>query len=150
MKKAPRDLKPEILLLRDSLLDLTGIINRPHPDAALIAAARDRSGSRCCSPARAHRAAWPARDRELAELCGRDYTTVSRQITKLEELGLVNRTPNGKDARIKEVSITAKGRVFTHALDAAREDDDGVAAGLGQSRACDARAPHAQAWPMMR
>jgi DNA-binding MarR family transcriptional regulator len=58
---------------------------------------------------------------ELAELCGRDYTTVSRQITKLEGLGLVVRRVNDRDARIKEAVITKKGRVMTGALDRARE-----------------------------
>jgi DNA-binding MarR family transcriptional regulator len=57
----------------------------------------------------------------LADLCGRDYTTVSRQIAKLEALGLVDRQVNAKDARIKEAIITAKGRVMTKAIDAARE-----------------------------
>jgi DNA-binding MarR family transcriptional regulator len=58
---------------------------------------------------------------ELAELCGRDYTTVSRQVTKLEELGLVLREANKDDSRIKEVKITKKGRAMTNALDSARE-----------------------------
>ncbi len=58
---------------------------------------------------------------ELAELCGRDYTTVSRQVTKLEEMGLVLRAANKDDARIKEVQVTKKGRAITGALDRARE-----------------------------
>jgi DNA-binding MarR family transcriptional regulator len=58
---------------------------------------------------------------ELAELCGRDYTTVSRQITKLEGMGFVVRQVNGQDARIKEAVITEKGRVMTSALDGARQ-----------------------------
>ena len=58
---------------------------------------------------------------ELAQLCGRDYTTVSRQITKLESKGLVIRQTNAQDARIKEVVITKKGATMTNALDGARE-----------------------------
>ncbi len=58
---------------------------------------------------------------ELAELCGRDYTTVSRQITKLEGAGLVTRQVNAQDARIKEAVITEKGKAMTNALDGARE-----------------------------
>jgi DNA-binding MarR family transcriptional regulator len=58
---------------------------------------------------------------ELADLCGRDYTTISRQVAKLEEMGLVDRQVNAKDARIKEAVITAKGRVMTKAIDGARE-----------------------------
>ena len=58
---------------------------------------------------------------ELAELCGRDYTTVSRQVAKLESLGLVGRQVNAQDARIKEAVITEQGRTMTRALDGARE-----------------------------
>jgi DNA-binding MarR family transcriptional regulator len=52
---------------------------------------------------------------------GRDYTTVSRQVTKLEGLGLVARQVNAQDARIKEAVITEPGRTMTRALDGARE-----------------------------
>jgi len=114
-------MKKEILELRDALLDLTGILNSPQPDAALIA----------LSGIELDRALFPLLVRvdrkgplgigELADLCGRDYTTVSRQIAKLETLGLVDRQINTKDARIKEVVITARGRVMTKAIDTARE-----------------------------
>jgi DNA-binding MarR family transcriptional regulator len=58
---------------------------------------------------------------ELAGLCGRDYTTVSRQIAKLAGLGLVDRQVNVIDARIKEAVITPQGRAMARALDASRE-----------------------------
>lgn len=114
-------MKREMLQLREALLDLTGVLNRPQPDAALIA----RAGvdlDRALFPvlARVERRG-PLGIGELAELCGRDYTTVSRQITKLEGMGLVVRRANGQDARIKEAVITEKGRVMTSALDGARE-----------------------------
>jgi DNA-binding MarR family transcriptional regulator len=114
-------MKKEILQLRDALLDLTGILNSPQPDAALIA----------MSGIELDRALFPLLVRvdrkgplgigELADLCGRDYTTVSRQIAKLESMGLVDRQVNAKDARIKEAVITAHGRVMTKAIDTARE-----------------------------
>ena len=58
---------------------------------------------------------------ELAGLVGRDYTTVSRQIPKLESLGLISRRPSKADSRVREAVITAKGKIVTGALDAARE-----------------------------
>jgi DNA-binding MarR family transcriptional regulator len=58
---------------------------------------------------------------ELSELVGRDYTTVSRQVTKLGGLGLINRRPSKADIRMRELSITAKGKDMTGAIDAARE-----------------------------
>lgn len=43
---------------------------------------------------------------ELADRVGRDYTTVSRQVAKLEETGLAKRQKNAKDKRINEAVIT--------------------------------------------
>jgi len=114
-------MKRDIQKLREALLDITGVLNRPQPDAALIA----RAGvdlDRALFPllVRVERRG-PLGIGELAQLCGRNYTTVSRQITKLESRGLVARTANEQDARIKEVVITEKGRVMTGALDGARQ-----------------------------
>ena len=114
---SPRDLS----LLREALLDITGVLNRPQPDAALIALAGvdlDRALFPLLVRVERRR---PLGIGELAELCGRDYTTVSRQIAKLEGLGLVARQVNARDARVKEAVITDKGRAMTHALDGARE-----------------------------
>jgi DNA-binding MarR family transcriptional regulator len=114
-------MKRELLQLREALLDLTGVLNRPQPDEALIAAAGvDLDRALFPLLARVERRG-PLGIGELAELCGRDYTTVSRQIAKLEGLGLVGRQVNERDARIKEVVITRKGRAMTSALDGARE-----------------------------
>ncbi len=109
------------MLLREALLDLTGVLNRPQPDAALIALAGvDLDRALFPLLARVERRG-PLGIGELAELCGRDYTTVSRQVTKLEDMGLVVRRVNGHDARVKEAMITDKGRAMTRALDGARE-----------------------------
>ncbi|MFZ6769373.1 MarR family winged helix-turn-helix transcriptional regulator [Undibacterium sp. Di26W] len=114
-------MKQEIMQLREALLDLTGVLNRPQPDAALIAVAGvDLDRALFPLLVRVERRG-PLGIGELAELCGRDYTTVSRQITKLEGAGLVTRQVNAQDARIKEAVITEKGRVMTTALDGARE-----------------------------
>jgi len=58
---------------------------------------------------------------DLAERAGRDYTTVSRQVTKLASLGLVKRQTGGDDRRVREAVVTAKGKAMTDAVDAARE-----------------------------
>ncbi|HEX7815183.1 MarR family winged helix-turn-helix transcriptional regulator [Dyella sp.] len=114
-------LKRDISLLRDALLDLTGMLNRPQPDAALLALAGvDLDRALFPLIVRVERRG-PLGIGELAQLCGRDYTTVSRQISKLEELGLVTRQAQAQDARIKEVAVTVKGKQITLALDGARE-----------------------------
>lgn len=114
-------MKRELKQLREALLDAVGILNRPQPDAALIALAGVNL-DRALFPllVRVERKG-PLGIGELAELCGRDYTTVSRQIAKLENLELVLRQANAQDARIKEAAITKKGRDMTRALDGARE-----------------------------
>ena len=107
--------------LREALLDLTGVLNRPQPDRALIA----RAGidlDRALFPLLSRVAGrGPLAIGELAELCGRNYTTVSRQISALEAQGLVIRQASEHDGRITEAVITAKGRAMTKALGSARQ-----------------------------
>ena len=107
--------------LHEALLDLSGLMNRPQPDAVLIAEAGIELD----------RALFPLLVRidrrgpigvvELAELVGRDHSTVSRQVAKLESLGLVERRPGAQDRRVRETVTTAKARKLTQALDEARE-----------------------------
>jgi DNA-binding MarR family transcriptional regulator len=114
-------MKKEIRELRGALLDLTGVINRPQPDAALIEAAGvDLDRALFPLLARIERLG-PIGIVELAELVGRDHTTVSRQISKMESLDLISRVPNPVDGRIRAAVITAKGRAMTEALDTARQ-----------------------------
>jgi DNA-binding MarR family transcriptional regulator len=114
-------MKRDLRQLREALLDLTGVLNRPQPDAALIAPAGvDLDRALFPLLVRVERRG-PLAIGELAELCGRDYSTVSRQISKLENLGLVTRAAHAADARVTQAQITAKGRVITKALDGARE-----------------------------
>ena len=51
----------------------------------------------------------PETMKNLAGLCGRNATTVSRQITSLEKAGYVNRSPCPNDGRAFVVSITTAG-----------------------------------------
>jgi DNA-binding MarR family transcriptional regulator len=58
---------------------------------------------------------------KLADRVARDYTTVSRQVAKLEQLGLVERTGSATDRRVREAVVTPKGKAMTDLVDAARE-----------------------------
>ena len=58
---------------------------------------------------------------DLAERAGRDHTTVSRQVAKLEELGLVERRQSSTDGRVSEVALTEKGRRTGEKFFAAQE-----------------------------
>jgi len=111
----------DIRALRDALLDLSGVLNRPQPDAALIAAA-GVDLDRALFPLLARIARLgPIGIVELAELAGRDYSTVSRQVSKLADLGLIARVPSPEDKRVRAAILTEQGRAMTAALDAARQ-----------------------------
>jgi DNA-binding MarR family transcriptional regulator len=58
---------------------------------------------------------------DLAGRVGRDHTTVSRQVAKLESHGLVERRAGIEDGRVREAVVTAKGRAMTDAVDRARD-----------------------------
>ncbi len=111
----------EIRQLHHTLVDLVGLMNRPQQDSALLQEA-GVSLDRALFPLLiAIERKGPIGVVELGEFVGRDYTTVSRQITKLHGLGLINRRLSKTDSRVREAAITAKGKEITKALDAARE-----------------------------
>jgi DNA-binding MarR family transcriptional regulator len=56
----------------------------------------------------------------LAEQVGRDHTTVSRQLSKLESLHLISRQ-DGADRRVRTASLTAAGDQIVRAISAARQ-----------------------------
>jgi DNA-binding MarR family transcriptional regulator len=107
--------------LHGAVLDIVSVMNRPQRDEALIKEAGipldralfpllvgiDRFG--------------PIGVVELADRVGRDYTTVSRQVAKLESLGLVERQASVADRRVREAVVTPKGKAMTDLVDAARE-----------------------------
>jgi len=107
--------------LHETLIDLVGLFNQPQRDSVLIREAGIQI-DRALFPllVRIERRG-PLGIVELAGLVGRDYTTVSRQVTKLEALGLATREKSAEDARVSRVAVTKKGRSMTDALDVARE-----------------------------
>jgi DNA-binding MarR family transcriptional regulator len=108
--------------LHRSLIDIASMMNRPERDVELLAKA-GLSLERALFPLLVLvERLGPIGVVELAGRVGRDYTTVSRQVARLEELGLVSRRPSEADKRIREALITSTGREATEALDAAREE----------------------------
>jgi DNA-binding MarR family transcriptional regulator len=107
--------------LHGVLLDLTGVLNRPQPALTLMREAGIAvAGALFPLLIRIERRG-PIGVVELAELTGRDYTTVSRQVAKLESLGLASRRANAVDRRVREVVVTPAGLAMTGAVDLARE-----------------------------
>ena len=58
---------------------------------------------------------------ELADHLGRDYTTVSRQVARLDELRLVVRRAGTRDKRVREAEVTELGREMADAIDRMRD-----------------------------
>jgi DNA-binding MarR family transcriptional regulator len=108
-------------LLHEALIDLVGFFNRPQNDAILLREA-GLSLDRALFPLLVLiQRRGPLGVGELADQVGRDYTTVSRQVAKLEALGLVARRAGKTDRRVTEAVVTEKGQAMSEVLDAARE-----------------------------
>lgn len=107
--------------LHRSLIDIVGVMNQPERDAAMLEMA-GLSLERALFPLVVLiERLGPIGVVDLAGRVGRDYTTVSRQVARLEGLGLVSRRASPADRRIREAVITPEGRAATDAVDAARE-----------------------------
>jgi DNA-binding MarR family transcriptional regulator len=111
----------EIFQLHNTLIDLVGFMNRPQRDTALIQEAGISLNRALFPLLMGIQRHGPIGVVELAELAGRDYTTVSRQVTNLESLGLIARHTSKTDKRVRAAVITAKGRRMAAALEEARE-----------------------------
>jgi DNA-binding MarR family transcriptional regulator len=62
----------------------------------------------------------PRRSSELAETFAIDKGAVSRQVARLESLGLVERSPDPADGRAQLLSLTEDGRARLAEVDATR------------------------------
>src|SRR5580698_3836270 len=102
------------------MLDLLGFLNSPQRDDALL---REAGVS-------LDRALFPLLVRlgmrgrlgvaELADQVGRDHTTVSRQLAKLESLDLIERCESDADRRRRAAQLTDEGRKIVRAVTLAR------------------------------
>jgi DNA-binding MarR family transcriptional regulator len=106
--------------LHGAVLDIVSVMNRPQRDEAIIKAAGIPLDRALFPLLVVIERFGPIGVVELADRVGRDYTTVSRQVARLESLGLARRRA-GADRRVREALVTAKGKAMTDRLDAARE-----------------------------
>jgi DNA-binding MarR family transcriptional regulator len=107
--------------LHRSVLDIVDAMNRPARDEFLIKAAGIPLDRALFPLLVSIERFGPIGVVELADRVGRDYTTVSRQVAKLESLGLVKRQASAADRRVREAVVSAKGKAMTGRLDAARD-----------------------------
>ena len=107
--------------LHAALLDIVNVMNRPQRDEVLIREAAIPL-DRALFPLLVQIERFgPIGVVELADRVGRDYTTVSRQVARLESLELVERQAGAADRRVREAVIAPKGKIMTDAVDAARD-----------------------------
>lgn len=108
-------------MLHGALIDIVSAMNRPQRDEQMVREA-GISLDRALFPLLVGiERLGPIGVVDLADRVGRDYTTVSRQVAKLESLGLVAREASAADRRVREAVVTSKGKAMTDAVDLARE-----------------------------
>ena len=111
----------QLRVLHGAVLDIVGVMNRPQNDEAMIKAAAIPLDRALFPLLVGIERFGPIGVVELADRVGRDYTTVSRQVAKLESLGLAQRRESAADRRVREAVVTRKGKAMTDAVDAARD-----------------------------
>jgi DNA-binding MarR family transcriptional regulator len=103
-----------------SLVDLISFLNSPQRDDALLREAGVRLDRALFPLLVGLGRKGPLSVAELADSVGRDRTTVSRQLAKLESLRLIARCATGGDRRRNAAQLTAGGRKIVHAISLAR------------------------------
>jgi DNA-binding MarR family transcriptional regulator len=123
LKKNVQDthISSQLRILHGSLISIVSAMNRPQRDEAMVKAA-GISLERALFPLLVGiERLGPIGVVDMADRVGRDYTTVSRQVSTLEGLGLVKREGSDADRRVRMASVTPKGKAMTDLVDVARE-----------------------------
>ncbi len=119
--KASSQTSEQLRALHGAMLSIVSAMNRPQRDEAMVREA-GISLDRALFPLLVGiERVGPIGVVELADRVGRDYTTVSRQVAKLEALELVTRQEGARDRRVREAVVTPKGKAMTDAVDIARD-----------------------------
>ncbi|HEV2572084.1 MarR family winged helix-turn-helix transcriptional regulator [Methylocella sp. CPCC 101449] len=114
-------IRDQLRQLHRAVLEIIGVMNKPQRDEILIKAAGIPLDRALFPLLVGIERFGPIGVVDMAEGVGRDYTTVSRQVAKLESLGLVERRSSAADRRVREAAITAKGKAMTDLVDTARD-----------------------------
>ena len=107
-------------LLHEALLQIVNVLNRPQGDNVILARA-GVSLDTALFPLLVHISMQRNLTiGHLADQVARDYSTVSRQVTRLQALGLVRSELSETDRRQRLLSVTAAGRSTVKKIDVAR------------------------------
>ncbi|POF34229.1 DNA-binding MarR family transcriptional regulator [Roseibium marinum] len=104
-----------------ALVEIIAVMNRPQRDDEILARAGVRLDRALFPLLVGVQHFGPIGVMELADRAGRDHTTVSRQLAKLEKLGLIERRGSVSDHRVREAVLSAQGRSYTDKIDSARQ-----------------------------
>ncbi|TCM00442.1 MarR family winged helix-turn-helix transcriptional regulator [Sphingomonas sp. PP-CC-3G-468] len=107
--------------LHRALIDIVSVMNQPQRDEAMVREAGIALDRALFPLLVMVERLGPIGIVDLADRVGRDYTTVSRQVTKLESLGFVERRSSATDGRVRAAVITASGKALTDKIDMTRE-----------------------------
>jgi DNA-binding MarR family transcriptional regulator len=106
--------------LAGALVELIGFLNSPRRDDLLL----NEAGvdlDRALFPLLVRLGMLgPLSVAGLADQVGRDHTTISRQLAKLEALGLIARRDGAADRRVRTARLTTAGEDVVQAISAAR------------------------------
>jgi DNA-binding MarR family transcriptional regulator len=106
--------------LHEALMTLVGVLNSAQVDDLLLRTA-DVSLDRALFPLLVRVGLrGPIGIKALADQVGRDHSTVSRQVARLEALGLVRREQSVRDKRLNCAAITDEGRHTAELIGKAR------------------------------
>ena len=114
-------MKSEFHELHTILVELYILMNQPKRDSALLEEAGVTLDRALFPLLVGIEKKGPIGVVELADLAGRDYTTVSRQVSRLEQKGLVIRQSSKADHRVNSAYLTSEGRELADKISAARE-----------------------------
>ena len=106
-----------------ALLDIISVMNQPMRDEQILQAAEVQLDRTLFPLLVAVGRRGPVGVVELADSLGRDYTTVSRQVKKLEAQELARKQPNAKDRRMITRIAQARTRLMNEVLAGWSQDD---------------------------
>lgn len=122
-KKRVQDthISAQLRTLHGALISIVSVMNRPQNDEVMVREAGIALDRALFPLLVGIERLGPIGVVDMADRVGRDYTTVSRQVARLESLGLIARQANAHDRRVREAVILPKGKAMTDAVDDARE-----------------------------
>lgn len=104
-----------------AFIDLVSMINRPDRDKKMIAEAGVSLEEAAFRVFVGIGHVQPTSVGDLAAMMGKNYSSVSRQIDKLEAAGLVHTYPSNSDSRIRVSELTKSGEELNTMISLTRE-----------------------------